>query len=247
MSKFSKDQTIENAGDLYDAVKDMRGDRFWVYRGHSNPEWDLVPKAGRSPRMVKHEKLYFESWKRRAIEYVESAPNDDWDWLSIAQHHGLPTRLLDWSSNPLVATFFAVSGEHDSDGLVYAYRPKWIVKRGAVQPLDYKGISAFRPSAYSARISRQSGTFTVHGPATQAISDENDVGELRRYVVPRKKRLSLMMDLDQFGCNSASIFPDLDGLSAHLNWILSQGDLREQLLKETRGEEFDHGIVEEEN
>lgn len=245
MGEFGKDQKVETIGDLYDALKKLRGDYSWLYRGHSNLEWKLIPKVGRSSVLVKDEKVYFEAWKRRAIEYVNPAPTDDWDWLSIAQHHGFPTRLLDWTSNPLVAAFFAVTGEHDTDGAIYAFQPKWYVIRDRVHPLEYTGVSRFRPSAFAARISRQSGEFTIHGAANREISDEIGFGELRRYVVPRAMRESMTLDLDQFGYNSASLFPDLDGLSKHLNWIISRRDLRRQILKEDEMSDSSHEIGEE--
>lgn len=247
MSTHSMDREVNSVGDLYDSLKELQGDNIWIFRGHSNPDWWLIPKAGRSPIMMKNEVEYFKAWKRRAVEYVSVVPTDDWDWLSISQHHGFPTRLLDWTRNPLIAAFFAASDERDNDGVIFAFRPRFQVIRERVQPHDYTGISAFRPSAFAARISRQSGNFTIHGPPDREIVEDEAIGLLRRYIVPRKMRESMVRGLDQFGCNAASIFPDLDGLSSYMNWLIRQKDLRLQITREENRVAPENGGAEGEN
>ncbi|MBZ0286025.1 MAG: FRG domain-containing protein [Anaerolineae bacterium] len=58
----------------------------------------------------------------RQFAFGEVSPGDsDWSWLAVAQHHGLPTRLLDWSNSPLVAAHFATveMGKYDRDGCIW--------------------------------------------------------------------------------------------------------------------------------
>jgi hypothetical protein len=104
---------VDSFAELHEVLSGYRKSN-WIFRGHSEANWRLLPKIGRPPFSKIEEGSIFASWKRRAVEFVDSTPRDEWDWLAISQHHGLATRLLDWSFNPLVAAFFAVYEEADS-------------------------------------------------------------------------------------------------------------------------------------
>jgi len=95
-----------------------------TYRGVSRETYQLIPALGRmaqydDDQLRGYEWSSVDEFRRRAKPLVPDAPTDDWEWLFLAQHHGLPTRLLDWTSNPLVALFFAVSKDDKVDGAIY--------------------------------------------------------------------------------------------------------------------------------
>ena len=100
----------------------------WVFRGHSDKNYSLIPSVGRVPypanHRIKYERSLFNMFRREAREHVESLPSE-WEWLALARHHGLPTRLLDWSNNPLIALYFAVEHHNSRDGeLLALYAPR---------------------------------------------------------------------------------------------------------------------------
>src|ERR1700691_3677485 len=96
--------------DQYMNIVQKHLDGTYVFRGDSRVDRRLVPSIGRTRYYNDYskfdEKEIFELFKARARRYVTINLLDDWDWLAFAQHHLMPTRLLDWSESPLVAAFF---------------------------------------------------------------------------------------------------------------------------------------------
>lgn len=214
---------VSSFTELHEALsKHRQGDKgFRIYRGHSNVEWKLIPKAGRPPFDQSNDIEYFQAWKRRAIEFINSPPTNDWDWLAIAQHHGLATRLLDWTYNPLVAAYFAVSsGEIEKDGCIWCYRPTKMLKPEIATLNTYEGVCQFRPNGVVPRIVRQGGSFTVHSAPTLPLELNRCMhDELEMIVIKADAKERILIDLDHYGVNPATIYPDLDGLSEYSNWL----------------------------
>ena len=196
-------------------------DGSWLFRGVSSVRHLLIPSIGRAIESVPYSKAaevaLFEKYRREALPYMSSeiAADDHWGWLALAQHHGLPTRLLDWSESPFVALFFAVWGNDEEDAGLY------MIKRPAPAPLETKHPFEvtkdcfFYPSHLTRRIVAQSGLFTAHvDPCRpyEAISVE-------QIVIGAGVKRDFRRKLDAIGLHSAAIYADLDGLSRRLRAV----------------------------
>ncbi|HKW28846.1 MAG TPA: FRG domain-containing protein [Verrucomicrobiae bacterium] len=205
-----------------------------VYRGVKDVNYDLIPKIGRPPSDIKwmddraaDERRMFRMFKERAPFFYSTStsfPRNDWETLFFAQHYGLPTRLLDWTRNPLVALYFAVAGEFHGHSGVFVLRKRepfdW-QENSRRSPLKCKRYGKYRdfakvvPPSISERIVAQSGLFTIHvNPETPLEAKHIDC-----IVIPGKLRRSFKRLLHQYGVHEASIKPGFDGLCSHLFWL----------------------------
>lgn len=214
----------------------------WIYRGQADASWQLLPKAGRGeyfdpewetkrsidPGIPARDLGRFNAWREQAVAYVPSLPQNDFECLAYAQHYGLATRLLDWTSNPLVALYFAVETHTDSTGAVYFYL-SWDHIDGSKAALEqFPHVASYRPRPIDRRVLAQAAVFTYHpepevplqpGPPPEearAIAPDNT--DLVWFAVaPEMKRL-ILLQLDAIGINRKALFPDLEGLSEFTNW-----------------------------
>lgn len=122
---------------------DLQG-RSWLTRGHSLCWKGLVPSIDRKPHkgLGRAEKLQRE--QRRVDQFhatarffsslgEELALRDDIATLMVLRHCGVPTRLVDWSASPYVATYFAVCADERKDGEIWAFSYRDYVTEGKKQ------------------------------------------------------------------------------------------------------------------
>ncbi len=216
---------ITNIAALVAAVDGFRADKRWRYRGHADASWELVPKAGRDDFKRVDDELIFRTWKKMAIGYHTGPVVDDWDWLAIAQHHGLATRLLDWTISPLTATFFAACECNDKDGLIYAAHFVRHMPIETATPFKSKFTGCVKPRGIAPRIVRQGGSFTYHAePSKALVADGHMTKEIRKFVIPKGAKKELISQLAFLGTSRYSLFPDLDGLSSYVNWSIASAE-----------------------
>ncbi len=211
----------------------------WIYRGESDLSRPIIPKAGRKEYFLAdfadsegrdlppRDLLRFNQWRKLAIAYKKKLPKNDFDCLAYAQHYGLATRMLDWTSNPLVALFFAVDSCSEKDGAVYCYAPYWTLKTETTKLGELAQIAKYIPPPFDKRILLQCGVLTympdpkvplTPGPIhdLHELTPEHKLNLVRFVVKADMKRL-LKDSLDQLGINRKFLFPDLEGLSNYIN------------------------------
>jgi hypothetical protein len=113
----------------------------YIYRGHGDSTWKLETSIERgctqvSPAQI--ESAMISAFKGAAHLYEDALPstNDDLSWLAVMQHHGVPTRLMDWTRSPYVAAYFAAehSPREPCSFTVWAIDVVWL-KWTAIQKL----------------------------------------------------------------------------------------------------------------
>lgn len=212
----------------------------FIFRGQpvDKPLLPVLARNKTKGKLLEIEQLLLEEFKRTCLPFIEFSPKNDWQCLSIAQHHGLPTRFLDWSYSALAALWFAVRNHPVKDekgeiqnGVV------WVLKtnkddflnlsetnESEETPFQIKRTRIYRPRFMSRRIVAQAGLFTAHF-TTDSTDDfvpleKNKFFSVKliKVQVSHKRFEEIRQQLNFCGINSSSMIPDLDGLCKHLAW-----------------------------
>lgn len=220
------------------------------YRGHSRATYELLPTLLRAKkrhgwdveRLWDVENDLFFEFQARARELARE-PLSDWDILQFMRHHGLATRLLDWTETLGVAFYFAILNAGDGDGCLWLLNPYAMNEAGGwtrdlVAPrflayedgeswtysdllTDSPGMGwddpvALYPVQKSSRLQAQRGYFTIHGDIHEPLDLTNpDFVRQVRFTAAIVEPANEFLSMA--GIDEYLLFPDLDALSRTLH------------------------------
>lgn len=167
---------VTKMNDYFKVLEEIKNENSVVwFRGQENANFQLLPKVLRNMKVVgdqfgrdlrpqnvdfsnRGEAVIYpnfmkmlEEFKKEAVEHLLITPKNDFEWLFIAQHYGLPTPLLDWTTDPLVALFFALpkniyDNSYDMDDAIEEFRSYGYSDKGAavfaMNPCEYNNLAS---------------------------------------------------------------------------------------------------------
>lgn len=204
-----------------------QGTRYF-FRGLSDNKYDLKPSLGRldlSENIYYSEKNIFDMFKCQAIQFIDKIPANDWEWLALAQHSGLPTRLMDWTTNPLIALYFAslpLVPDHpeleSKEFTVYLLIKKTGIKYQTLSgdPFKYEENDIVAIPHVSAKMKNQFGYFSIQKDYTKSFIDFINPHRFQKIIFNSSLKKEMQSILLGYGINECTIYPTIEGLAKYL-------------------------------
>ncbi len=232
-------------------------DSYWIFRGESkrfdNPSSSSISRFWKEMSHldgVSWSKVDFGNFRNFEIDLIDkfyrmsySFFDIDYDEkkleiISLAQHFGLPTRLIDWTKNAMVALYFAVIEDiEELNGYVYCVNPHKINKLLTSQSFDDidDALYIVEPLHKSSRHSAQDGIFLLQKePANLLFNDIKDVGEMNiiTLIISQGAKKEILEHLSTVGIRQSKLFPDYEGVTKEIKL-----DLSRQISQSIEGQE----------
>jgi len=239
-----REETITSVSDLVRIIEREHIGAF-QYRGQRCENHQLLPTLTRpgSPvasGLVDHESLrdkerhILKEFRTRLVAYGRETPPKEISLAILAQHHGVPTRLLDWTLNPLAALFFAVEDADLWQGQPCDCEKKdectpvvWAVRgnRYRVSDCPFQTFDELEERPYfvlpdhdESRAAVQSSILSLWGNPLKPFTELQCLESPWRIRVERQTSRHLLWALYCVGITRETLFPDLDGLGRYLMW-----------------------------
>jgi hypothetical protein len=228
----------------------VKRNHVW-YRGQSDYAWQLKPGVYRDEFGVKgeeerltRERLMVQDFRVMAAGLLPSHASES-EIYFLLQHYGMPTRLLDWTNNPLASLYFTVRDHPDRVGAFFLMDAHSLASRQEGKTYDgkeFKGVATSRNSTFATalhpifrwveqgfpnfimpvrpdysdpRITLQRACFTFHPPDRGQLEKQHD-DILESYTIPTESKITIQQELSSLDVDAFSIYGDLDHLSHHL-------------------------------
>jgi hypothetical protein len=220
--------------------KNMTHFQGFLWRGQKSADWKLLPTLDRllqdrglevEQETKKHLQNFMYAARGRRHKNSMEVDNED-EWWALGQHNGLATPLLDWTTSPFVAAFFAFfKSDHDPSskrGIFAIHQSSYEAKS---KVLKKEGIRFIKPfSDENTRLVNQSGLFTKapSGVELESWTKKHFAGtnelKLLKVSLPNSEREVCLKILNRMNINYLTLFPDLFGASRYCNMIVKIED-----------------------
>lgn len=237
-------RTMDELLKFVDSLANTHGLTLW-YRGCDMAKRELIPSIQRTKKRIEVERFITNDFYMKARQIMNNPPekHNYAAWVSIMQHYGLPTRMLDWSRSPLIASFFATEtfeNTPDTDAAVWVLSPIRLNEMEGFGHCIYPNdadttqemlLPAFKHNHHNhelddkilavtstdnnQRMYAQQANFTVHN-SLKKLESICDDETLYKIIIPKSRKEYFIKSLRLFGITEGSIYPDLDHISKDL-------------------------------